>query len=289
MEDLNTNAKEVKVKRTRKAAVMSAPVVQATFPHVGDTQGKATNPAKAAMPLDFVLAADLAKRNADVNDFNLSGKKLGAALVTEGHSIVIALGGDDNSKWRNVASTAEITPTGSAKTPNGTIGDMRRKATKVPVTALSIPVVEYADMTTASSALNTAYLSGKKLGSVVTTKDGHLFIATGSLPTDKWASSTGDAEDKTPTGDARPDYTSAHVGDSNRKSVPTGLITCVDFPVFPIADLSTASSSLNSDPQSGVIDGAVVVGVDSGEPSLYVSKNGATWIDQTGGTEITPA
>lgn len=260
-----------------------------TKPHTGDQPKPQKNAVLAAMPLDKTTEANLKIQSNDVNDRNLSGKKLGSILVTENHSIVVALGDADTSKWRVVTTGLALVPTGGAKTSNGSIGDMRRKATIVPINSLSIPVVDYADMTTKSSPLNTSYLSGKKLGSVVSTEDGYLFIALGSDPADKWACSLGEVEDKVPTGDARPDYTSAIVGDSNRKVGKVPTITCVDFPVFPIAELQQASSSLNSDPQSGVVDSCVVIAVDAGEPDLYVSKGGSSWLSQTGGTEIIPA
>lgn len=157
MEDLNKNAKEVKVKRTRKVAAKAAPVVKATQPHVGDTQGKATNPVVVAMPLSIAKEADLKARANDVNDFNISGKKEGSVLVTENFEIVVAQGKADNSPWGNICdATSDFIPTGNAKAHNGTLGDVRRKAKQTPIAALNVPVVTLEDLEEAESALNTS-------------------------------------------------------------------------------------------------------------------------------------
>lgn len=261
--------------------------------HTGDTTPKAVAPIIAAMPLDEGLTTELVKRNADVNDFNLSGKKEGSALVTEAGEIILAQGGADDDPWDNIAdSTSDYSPSGNAKTHNGTIGDMRRKATQVAITSLSIPVVDAADLSAANSQLNTAYLSGKRLGAVVTT-DGKIFIAAGDKPTDKWLSSDGAASDVVPSGNARPDLTSAKVGDSNRKSYAVDTICCVDFPVVEYTQITDKDSVLNTNPLSGKIKGAVVISSESaGSPALYVAKGDANvdkWLNQTTNTDVTPA
>lgn len=264
-----------------------------TKPHTGDQTKPQKNAVVAAMPLDFGLSTELVKRNADVNDYNLSGKKEGAALVTESCEVILAQGARDQDPWDNVAdSTSGYSPTGAAKTHNGTIGDMRRKATQVAITSLSIPVVEAADLSTASSDCNTSYLSGKRLGAVVTT-DGKIFIAAGDKPTDKWLSSDGSGSDVTPTGNARPDLTSAKVGDSKRKSYVTDVICCVDFPVVEYTQITDKDSALNTNPLSGKIKGAAVISSESaGSPALYIAKGDAAtdkWLNQTTNTDVTPA
>lgn len=257
--------------------------------HVGDEQGKATNPIKAAMPLSIATEANLKLRANDVNDFNISGKKEGCVLVTENFEIVVAQGQADNDPWGNVCdATNDLNPTGNAKTHNGTIGDIRRKAEQTPITSLSIPVVTQEDLEQAVSSLNTAYLSGKKLGSVVT-YDNNLYVAAGSLPTSKWVCTAGASEDKTPTGASRADLTSAVVGDSNRKTYTADTITCVDFPTVAGTEITTAASSLNTDPQAGVVAGAVVIGVTTSIPTIFVSKGDGTWLNQTTNTVVTPA
>ncbi|MEL7427832.1 MAG: hypothetical protein AAFN81_32890, partial [Bacteroidota bacterium] len=136
--------------------------------------------------------------------------------------------------------------------------------------------------------LNTSSLSGKKLGSIVT-YDNNLYIAAGPKPTDKWVSSEGTSDDKTPSGSARVDYTSAKVGDSNRKVYPVATVACVDVPVVTGTEITTAASSLNTDPNAGVVAGAMVIGVTASVPTIFVSKGDGTWLNQTTNTVVTPA
>lgn len=80
---------------------------------------------------------------------------------------------------------------------SATIGDKPVKAVKAVATAIPVPVVKASDLTSSSSAINNALLSGKKLGAMVCDETGLLYIATGDAKTAKWKKLT--ATDVTPT------------------------------------------------------------------------------------------
>lgn len=292
MEDLNTNAKEVKVKRTRKLArtadvqadtpqVINA-VTLSTSVQIGDKPKKEINSALAAMPLDRVKASSLAIESNVVNDRNKSGKKAGAMLVTEAAHIVAAIGEGTNSAWYNQTSKAKITPAGGATSTTQSIGDGKRKQQATPICSLSIPVVLKADLAKGSHPLNDSNISGKKLGSTVMDETGLIYISLGSNWNSVWLSPT----PITPSG--APSSNVSGVTGQKAKS-RNGTVACVDFPVILAASVADKDHPINSTEISGKQFGSVVV-TEAGD--LLVAKGSAAtdpWLAQVAGTEITPA
>lgn len=83
---------------------------------IGDSQPTAKSVAVAALPFSVVTQAEIEDVDADVNDAQVSGKKLGAmylmTLTTGGYPVlIVASGPDTDDVWYTVDVTTRVTYT----------------------------------------------------------------------------------------------------------------------------------------------------------------------------------
>lgn len=284
MENLNTNAKEVKVKRARKTAAVvaaDAPAPLATSTLIGDKGKKQVQSSLVAMPLDNVKASTLVIESDPINDRNKSGKKFGGMLVTEAAHLVLATGEQSGSKWMDLYTKGLITPAGSVVTTTQSIGDGKRKQTHVPICALAVPKVNKADLAKGAHPINNSNLSGKKLGSMVADETGAVYVALGSDWNDVWFGVT----PITPAG--APTSNVSNITGQKAKSVQS-VVASVDIPVVKATDVASATNVINHAAISGKRLGSMVV-TEAGE--ILVAKGDKptdAWVAQFAKSEVTP-
>lgn len=259
---------------------------------IGDKAPKAEVATVAALMVGFCTEAALLDANHAMNKSHLSGKKLGA-LVGSGSgaaiTLYVAMGADNKSVWTKQGVAGAKTPVGALPAA-GVLGDKRRKATANPATALELPVVTTAMMSSGNDPLNHTALSGKKAGAmVIEASSGVIHIAEGSLPTSKWTPQSDTGAIITPT--AATPVVVGKVGDKPRKA-KTVIVCAVHVPIVAQAELTAKASTLNDTKLSGKALGSVVATTTTGVTSLFMavgSTDVATWENIKSDVSVTPA
>lgn len=165
----------------------------------GDAKPKIQEPIIGSLDFPVVLKDDLANGNHFINHNDISGKKIGAAVIMkdgEKYALCIAGGYMPTDKWYP-AYGAAITP--SAETAVAGPFDKKPKLVNGTVAAIPFPAVKLGDLQKAAHPVNAGdgvNFNGKQPRAMVVVQAADLrlslMMATGFAPADKWVVLQGD-------------------------------------------------------------------------------------------------
>lgn len=244
-------------------------------------------------PSDTEVNVKLASSNVNYTGYLL--KRLGSVIIATAsgsHKLVMALGDYTESKWQELHTASELTPSGDSLANVGTQYTDRKPVIKETskLGSMDFSIVTKDDLESGDSGANNTLHSGKKFGAACVMKDGddyRLVLAAGSNADSAWYELDG----------TQHKVSAPTASNPVKPKVINGTAAAVPFPVVASADIAKSANIINAG--DGVFNGKrvgsmLVVNANS-VPKLYTAtgeKAVDPWVQLIGvdaTAKITPA